>query len=121
MLSLQNLNRIFQWEFRVAYLAFLGLPFFFADQEERAFNIWIACVVAVLVSDAIMSLALMAVFLRPILDALKMAKGVVRTDAFSKLHSTMWMTMGEQFRFCFQFFSSSVAGHVTHQHNPLFI
>jgi hypothetical protein len=84
-----------KWEFRVLYLGVIGYVFLSAGQREAAFVIFAVCVFAVLVTDAIVSVVLMVMFIRPVMDTLKMAKGVVSTPAQRKLQKTAWMAMGE--------------------------
>ena len=70
----------FKWEFRVAYLGVLGLPFYFGDTIflKISHYIWLVCVFTVLVTDSIVPVMLMIVFLRPIMDTLNMAAGFVQ-------------------------------------------
>jgi hypothetical protein len=91
----------------------LGLPFFIATIDMVAHYIYIACVFAILVTDSIVSVMLMVIFLRPIMGTLNMA-GVVRSNAQANLKKTKWLTMGEYFHaHSFAFFATPTS------HQPL--
>ena len=92
-LSLSNLDASFKLEFRAFYLAFVGLVVYTANFRYVSFVIFAACAFYILVSDAIVSVILMSIFLRPILATLNTARGI-QSAAQMELLQTRWMTMG---------------------------
>ena len=102
------LKHSFKWEFRIVYLGVLGLFLFAIDERDVAFWIFGACAFAILIVDAFVSMLLVAIFLRPILDTLNMAGGIVRTEAEKNLQKTKWMTMG-------------IHVHIIYEHRSLYM
>jgi len=82
-----------KWEMRAFLFAGIGAALFFVEgQETNAQILGIIGMAPAAVLDLIFTIKVTAPFLAPLLDTLRMGKGVVKSAGMRKLERTKWRT-----------------------------
>ena len=100
ILSLGFLEGAIKWEFRALLVASVACIVNTASAainsrrlEKASLVVGFFTIIPIAVSDLFASIQLTLVFLRPVLQALKMAKGIVQNHSWSKMQKTKWSAL----------------------------
>ena len=99
-MSLESLERMFKWEFRICILASIAIITNSISValdnrvlDKVAFGLGAACILPVLVIDFVVSVQLTMIFLLPIKETLEMTMGTVHNKSLMKVRKTKWSTL----------------------------